>query len=62
MKESFTLEDIERIVEKAIEKTKMEESGCNVITAELNKAWNRGADCTGSHVLLIANELKWGRF
>ena len=59
MKETFTIEDIKKIVEKAIGKAKFNEDGGNVIADELNKAWNRGVTAMGNHVLILASEMYW---
>ena len=53
MKETFTIEEIKEILEKAAESSKMEinESG-NVIAVELDKAWNRGVNHMKNSALL----------
>lgn len=60
MKETFTIEEIQEIVEKAFAKSKFNEDSGNVISDEMNKAWNRGVNTMGNHVLILAHQMYWG--
>ena len=59
MKETFTIDDIKKIVEKANAKAKFSEDSGDVIANELDKAWNRGVNSMGNNVLILAHEMYW---